>query len=421
MVGLKLPKKKRMSLNNKLNMYLNPKNVLIPLISGRDTDIELLVKTGDYVFKGQILGKRKGNFDTPIFSSVSGVITGFKEVDHQLVKRVNAIVIENDLKEQINSKQVIRKDLNKLSKREFIEIVDNCGIIGMGGAGFPTSAKYNTEKKVTTLIINAVECEPYITADYMLISEKCEELLETIDIILDINDISEAIIAIKKTNSEIIKKFKEYMGSYLKIKICEVPNRYPMGWERVLIKQVKNIKYDRFPIEQGIIVNNISTIYAINQALKFNKPLIERIVTFTGDGLDKPQNVLVKVGTPVKEIIDYIGGKKENTILIAGGPMMGNTADDDLVVTADLNCILLMPEVTEKRRKECLRCGKCITVCPAKICPVLIKDNLNNKEILEELTPEKCIECGLCSYICPSKIEVRDFVKAGKIKVCERR
>jgi electron transport complex protein RnfC len=174
---------------------------------------------------------------------------------------------------------------------------------------------------------------------------KCEELLETIDIILDINDISEAIIAIKKTNSEIIKKFKEYMGSYLKIKICEVPNRYPMGWERVLIKQVKNIKYDRFPIEQGIIVNNISTIYAINQALKFNKPLIERIVTFTGDGLDKPQNVLVKVGTPVKEIIDYIGGKKENTILIAGGPMMGNTADDDLVVTADLNCILLMAKV----------------------------------------------------------------------------
>jgi len=421
MIGLKLPRKEHMSSNKKLNAYIAPEKVYIPLISSGDTDIVPLVKKGDYVFKGQILGKRKGNFRTPIFSSVSGVVSDFKEVDHQVKKKVIAVVIDNDFKEKIDAKQVIRKDLNKLSRTEFLEIVENCGIIGMGGAGFPTYAKYNTDKKINTLLVNAVECEPYITADCALIMEKCEELLEAIDAILEINDISEAIIAVREVNTEIINKLKEYMGSYLKIKIAEVPNRYPMGWERVLIKQVKNVTYDKLAIEQGIVVNNISTIYAISKALKFNKPLIERIVTFTGEGLKKPQNILLKVGTPVKEVVAYLGGSKKNTFMVAGGPMMGGLADDDLVVTADLNCILILNDKEEKRRRECLRCGKCITVCPVKICPVLIKDNINNMDVLTDLRPERCIGCGLCSYVCPSKIEVRDFVKAGKIKVSERR
>lgn len=421
MIGLRLPKRKHMSLSKKLNAYTAPEKVYIPLISSGDTDIVPLVKKGDYIFKGQVLGRRKGNFRTPVFSSVSGIVSDFKLVDHQNKKKVNAVVIDNDYKEKIDAKQIIRKDLNKLSKEEFLEIIENCGIIGMGGAGFPTYVKYNTDKKINTLLVNAVECEPYITADYTLINEKCEELLETIDAILDINDINEAIIAIKVTNTEIIESLRKYMGSYLKIKIAEVPNRYPMGWERTLIKQVKKFTYDRLPIEKGIVVNNISTIYAISQALKFNKPLIERVVTFTGEGLNKPQNILVKVGTPVTEIINFIGGKKKDTIMVAGGPMMGNVADDDLVVTADLNCVLVLPDGDEKIRKECLRCGKCITVCPVKICPVLIKDNINNIDSLKEYRPERCIECGLCSYVCPSKIELRDFVKAGKFKINERR
>lgn len=421
MVGLKLPKKKHMSLEKKLGIYNNVKEVCIPLISSSDTNIEPLVKVGDYVYKGTVIGRRTGNFSTPIFSSISGYVISFKEVDNQLKKKIKSVVIENDFKEAINLDQVIRKDINKIKKDEFVEILKNCGIIGMGGAGYPTYAKYNQDIKINTLIINAVECEPYITADHALIKEKCEEILEAIDAILEINDIPEAIIVVKKTNTEVINLINEYMGSYLKIKLELVANRYPMGWERLIIKDVKKISYDRFPGEKGIIVNNVSTIYAISQAIKYNKPLIERIVTFTGEGLNNKQNVLVKVGTPVKDVIEYIGGKKSNTIIVTGGPMMGDVADDDLVVTADLNCVIVLEDNKIEKRKECLGCGKCIEVCPMKLCPVLIKNNLNNESELNKLHPEKCIACGLCSFVCPSKIEVREFVKAGKVKVGENK
>ena len=415
MACLKIPKKKEMSMK-KLETYIKPSKVYIPLISGGEK-IKPLVKKGDYVYKGQILGKRTGKFTTPLFSSISGIVLDFVKVKYQSGEEVEAIEIENDFKEALQRKYQIRKNIEKLTKEEYISIIEDCGIIGMGGAGFPTYMKYNTDRKIRTLLINAVECEPYITADYTILKEKCEEILETIDDILAINDIDEAIIAIKETNAELIEIVERYLGTYLKIKVVSVPNKYPMGWERTLIRQIKKIEYDRLPIERGIVVNNVSTIYAINQALKYDKPIIERIVTFTGEGLHKPQNVLVKIGTKVEDVVKFLGGNKKNTFVVANGPMMGNLVDKDLVVTPDLSCVLVLPEKKEFKTKECLRCGKCADVCPAYLCPVLIKDGINNEEKLKALQPEKCIECGLCSFVCPSKIAVREFVVEAKKKV----
>ncbi len=400
--------------SEELIVYNKPKKVYIPLISGNDTNITILVNKGEYVYKGSIIGKRKGDFRIPIHASVSGTVLDFEERTCYNGEKVKCVVIENDFKEKIEQKLSIKKTINQYTKEEFLNLLKENGIVGMGGAGFPTYVKYET-KNINTLIINAVECEPYITADYSIAKTKCEEILETIDAILEINKINEAIIAIKKENLELKQIFDNFIGTYLKIKVKLVPNIYPMGWEKALVKQVTGKDYDNYPSDIGVVVNNISTIYAIYEALKYNKPLIERIITFSGESLEKPSNVLVKIGTPVHEILDELK-IKPNSIIVAGGPMMGNKVED-LVVSANLNCVLALNDDLNMAT-PCLECGKCVSVCPVKLSPVLIMKTKYKKEKdikkFKVLHPEQCIGCGLCSYICPAKLFVRERVKEAK-------
>ena len=409
---VKIPKNRLT--NEHLIVYNKPKKVYIPLISGNDTNITILVKKGEYVYKGGIIGKRKGDFRIPIHSSISGTVLDFEERICFNGNKVKCVVIENDFKEKIEQKLTVKRSINKYTKEEFIERLMECGIIGLGGAGFPTYVKYEP-KNIKTLIVNAVECEPYITADDALAKQKCEEILEAIDAILEINKIDQAIIAIKKENTELKQVFDNFIGTYLKIKLKLVPNIYPMGWERTLIKEVLNKDYINYPIEEGVVVNNISTIYAIYEALKYNKPLIERIITFSGENIEDKRNVLVKIGTDVKEVLEQLK-MKENSIIVAGGPMMGNKVDD-LVISANLNCVLALEDKFDLP-SICLKCGKCVEVCPAKLSPVLIMKTKYKKEKdikkIKQLHPEKCIECGLCSYICPANLLVRERVRDAK-------
>lgn len=413
-MSVKIPKMK--IIENDLVIFDKPKKVYIPLISGNDKDITILVKKGEYVFKGSIVAKRKGNLRIPIHSSVSGTVIDFVEKTSFDGEKVKCILIENDFEEDSRYEKFNKKEINKYTKEEFINNIKENGIVGLGGAGFPTYIKYDTNKKIKTLIINAVECEPYIMADYYIAKQKCEEILEAIDAILEINKIDEAIIAIKKDNYELKEAFDNFIGTYLKIKLKLVPNVYPMGWERKLIYEVTGKQYNKLPIEKGIIVNNISTIYAIYESLKFNKPLMEKVVTFSGEKLKKRCNVLVKIGTPIKDILDYLEVEDKN-IVISGGPMMGDIIDDDAVICNNQSCVLVL-EKKLNLADRCLKCGKCISVCPAKLTPVMIMNskckNEKDKEKLKKLHPERCIECGLCSYICPSKINVREIVKKKK-------
>lgn len=416
--GLKIPGLKSMSIKNKIGIYNKMKYVYIPLISGGDTNITVAVKKGDYVYKGSVIGKRKGNLRIPIHSSVSGTVVDYEEKYVSNGKKVKCIVIENDFLEAVEN-EYENNDISKYNKKQFIKTIQECGIVGLGGSGFPTYVKYNTDQKIKTLIINAVECEPYITADYVLIREKCDEILETIDAIREINEIEEAVIAIKAHNTELKRIIDNYIGTYLKLKVVTVPNLYPMGWEKNLVKYIKKEDYERLPIEKGIVVSNVSTIYAIYEALKYKKPLTERIVTFTGTNLKRPQNVLVKIGTSAAEIIKKVGGtNKENALYVAGGPMMGTSIPtEDIIVNCNDNCILVLENYEEEIEQTCLRCGKCVEFCPSKLSPVLIKDDLENIERLKKLRPEKCIECGLCSYICPAKINIREKVREAKQKL----
>ena len=413
--GLKIPKRKKMSIKEKVGVYNKMKYVYIPLISGNDTNITISVKKGDYVYKGSIVGKRKGNFRIPIHSSISGTVVDYEEKYTSNGKKVKCIVIENDFLDAIE-KEYENNDITKYTKKEFLKTIQDCGIVGMGGSGFPTYVKYNIDKKINTLIINAVECEPYITSDFVLIREKCEEILEAIDAVREINNIDEAIIAIKESNTELKEIIDNYIGTYLKIKVTLVPDLYPMGWEKSLVKFIKKVDYERLPMEKGIIVNNVSTMYAIYEALKYKKPLTERIVTFTGENLKRPQNVMVKLGTSTSEIIKKVGGlNKKEVTYVSGGPMMGTSIPtDDIIININDNCILVLDKVEEDIESTCMRCGKCVDNCPAKLSPVLIKEALNNTDKLKKLEPMRCIECGLCSYICPAKINLREKVMLAK-------
>ena len=394
MAGYKLPHHKDMSMNE-LKSFLNPKDIYL-----EQGDSKLLV--GDYVYKYQTIG-HKERFNVPIISSVSGTVVDIKD---------GYIKIKNDLLEK-TEKEIINRDVSKIKKEEFLDIIEKAGIIGMGGAGFPTHMKYKTDKNIELLIVNAVECEPYITADYSIMNEKCNELLEGINNIIRINKINNAILAIKKTNVEVIKKFKEIIDKYPKIELRIVRDIYPMGWERTLIKEVTKKEYDILPIELGIVVNNISTIFAINNALKHDIPLVERIITITGENVKNPGNVMVKIGTSVNEILKFMGGIHDDSVLISGGPMMGVEINKTEYIKPQMNCILVLPKPKEENIINCLRCGKCVSACPANLAPVLIKE-CSNKEELIKLQVNKCISCGLCSYICPSRIDLRNIVNEKK-------
>ena len=420
--GLRIPTRKSMSIKEKIGVYNKMKYVYIPLISGNDTNITVSVKKGDYVYKGSIIGKRKGNFRIPIHSSVSGTVIDYQEKFVANGNKVKCVVIENDFLDAIE-KEYENNDITKYTRKEFLKTIQDCGIVGLGGSGFPTYVKYNIDKKINTLIVNAVECEPYITADFVLFREKCEEILETIDAIREINNIDEAIIAIKDYNVELKEIIDNYIGTYLKIKVVFVPNIYPMGWEKSLVKFIKKVDYDKLPMEKGVIVNNVSTIYAIYEALKYKKPLTERIVTFTGENLKRPQNVMVKIGTSASEVIKKVGGLNSKSVsYVAGGPMMGNgIPTDDIIINVNDNCILVLDEVSECVQESCMRCGKCVEYCPAKLCPVLISESLKNVDKLKKLEPNRCIECGLCSYICPAKINLREKVRQAKQELRKER
>ena len=394
MAGYKLPHHKHMSMNE-LKSFLKPKDIYL-----EQGDSKLLV--GDYVYKYQTIG-HKERFNVPIISSVSGTVVDIKD---------GYIKIKNDLLEK-TEKEIINRDVSKIKKEEFLDIIEKAGIIGMGGAGFPTHMKYKTDKNIELLIVNAVECEPYITADYSIMNEKCNELLEGINNIIRINKINNAILAIKKTNVEVIKKFKEIIDKYPKIELRIVRDIYPMGWERTLIKEVTKKEYNILPIELGIVVNNISTIFAINNALKHDIPLVERIITITGENVKNPGNVMVKIGTSVNEILKFMGGILDDSVLISGGPMMGVEINKTDYIKPQMNCILVLPKPKEENIINCLRCGKCVSACPANLAPVIIKE-CSNKEELIKLQVNKCISCGLCSYICPSRIDLRNIVNEKK-------
>ena len=404
--------KKDLSISTEIVDVSNPSKVYVPLINC-GVLCTATAKKGKKVKKGTKIGVRK-DLDFPILSPVSGTVLDIKECLYLSGEKVPCVVISNDKLEKTVSKKLV-KDITSYSKDEFVELLRKCAVTGMGGSDFPTFIKYKSDLKI--LIVNAVECEPYLTADTMLARLKSEEILECISAIMKINGIKKCFIAYKGNNSVVRDAFEPYINEYKDILLKPVKNIYPAGWERSVVKSVLSLDYDKYPSEIGVVVNNISTIYAIYKALKYQRNATKRIVTLSGEGFNEPVNILAKYGTELGPIVRKLGKYKVSSRIVAGGPMMGRALmNDNVVVTANLNGLLFLKDLKEEVN-NCMGCGRCIKVCPQKLCPVFIMKNINNIDKLKDFHPELCVECGLCSYICPSKLGLRDAVIMAKKKV----
>ena len=407
---------KELTAHNEI-VTVKPKgDVYIPLSNGNNAAVEVLVKEGDKVKVGSLLAKRSVPFIVPIYSSVSGTVGPVKSMMHAVLRPCDHLVIHDDGKyEKIQAFKPL--DFEKASREELVDFIMNSGLQGCGGAGFPTYMKYKNPVGIHTLIINAVECEPYITADYRTMKEYIDDLVYGTKALLKASTAKEAIIAIKKNKVEICTKIQALLANEPAIRLFMVPDKYPMGWERTLVYQYTHKRYDKLPSEIGVIVNNATTAVTLAQSLKYGKATDEKIVTFSGDGLKHPVNVRVPYGTTVKDVVDQIGGySSEDVLIIAGGPMMGKTITTDVfAVTQYANAITILKTKPEEAL-PCMRCGRCNDTCPAGLLPVRINnaEAAADLDLIAKLSADQCIECGMCSYICPSRIDVTEGVRRAK-------
>ena len=416
--GLHLDGRRVISLSNGVLEYLNPKYVYIPLTNG-DVQYRNVVSTGNEVLKGSVVALREDRYAHPIHSPVSGKVIGVKKMWHQSGKMVETLEIENNFKEEVVSDWGKSLDLDALTKQDIVERVKNCGIVGMGGAGFPTYVKYMTPRKQKLLIVNAVECEPYLSCDNISVRRHIEKLIRGIGYILKAIGAPKAVIAIKKDKREVIDVLKKYLEHNNKISIFPLKNFYPAGWERSIVEKVTKEHYMLVPTEIGVVVNNAQTVMAVCDAIEENKPLIERMITISGEGINFPQNIFTKVGVTFRDLIDRVGGyidEEQTGLLIAGGPMTGKTVwDDSLVITSYLSSVMVFDK-EPTIEQPCIGCGKCASVCPAFLVPTEIKRAYEDKNYvdLKKMHTLDCVQCGLCSYVCPSRVEITNYVGLAK-------
>jgi electron transport complex protein RnfC len=428
-IGGTHPPENKLSAGKKLIVIEPSRQVIIPLGQHIGAPAQAVVKKGDEVKVGTLLARAAGFLSANIHSSVSGKVNKIDDtVDASGYKRP-AIYIDVDgdeWEESIDRSETLKKACT-LSSREIIEKIAEAGIVGLGGATFPTQVKLTLplDSRAEILIINGVECEPYLTSDHALMIEKGEQILIGVSILIRAIDVHKAIIGIENNKPDAIVYFKDLVKNFPGIEIMPLKVQYPQGSEKQLIDTIirRQVKSGALPISVGAVVQNVGTAYAVYEAVQKNKPLIERIVTVTGKELASPSNFLVRIGTPIRELIEAAGGIPENTgKIIGGGPMMGKALiNPDVPVTKGCSGVLILPKQESERKPiyNCIRCAKCVTVCPMGLNPTLLMSatEFTNWELAEKNYVVDCIECGSCSFTCPANRPLLDYIRLGKGKV----
>ncbi len=423
---------KELSKDKPIRDYLPKGDLVYPLSQHIGAPAKPVVAVGDEVLKGQMIAEAGGFVSAPIYASASGKIKAIEPRRTVVGDMVNAIILENDGEFKEVEYQAV-DDVSALSKEEIMKRIQDAGVVGMGGAGFPTHVKLSPKEpeKIDYIIANCAECEPYLTADYRRMVEEPEKLIEGMRIILSMFDNAKGIFGVEDNKPDCIAKLRELVKDEPRMEVKALKTKYPQGSERQLIYAAtgRAINSTMLPADAGCIVDNVDTIVAIYHAVKFGMPLIQRIVTITGDAVTEPQNLRVNIGTSFAELLEAAGGTKvQPKKVIAGGPMMG-------FAMFDLNCpttkttggllLLAKDDVEEAEAQEtaCINCGRCVAACPSRMVPSRLADfaEQHRPEMFEAWHGMECMECGSCSYTCPAKRNLAQAIKSMRKTILANR
>ena len=403
--------------------YLNPKKLYLPLTQHTGKPSVTCVEIGEMVKEAQVIGKENGFISACLHAPKKGKVLSLDQWYHPILKKQDSILLQCESQSKQYSP---RKNIEKLTKEELLEIIKNSGIVGMGGAAFPTHVKLNPPKKIETLIINGCECEPYLATDYRLMVENLKEIFKGIEIISKLIEPEEVIFAIEKNKIAVLKELNRLIATKKfklpKPSVMVLKSTYPQGGEKQLIYSTKRKKVPstKLPFDVGCLVQNVATCFAIYEAVYFNKPLIERLVSFCGDALASPKNIWVKIGTTIKELVDekILELKSEPKKIIFGGPMTGVGLDNlEYPILKATGGVLFLSNVVEKvPEAPCISCARCVDTCPMDLLPLEYVKRVKKDEFesLDDFNIKDCIECGCCAYACPAKIPIMHYIKTGK-------
>ena len=429
--GFHPPASKQFAENSSIEKMPIPQMVAIHLGQHIGAPSKVIVKIGDEVKVGQPLSEAGGFVSIPVHSSVSGKVKAIAKLPDTSGMKSDAVVIESDGKDEFFEGVGVSCDYANLSIQELKNKISAAGLAGMGGARFPTHVKLSppADKKIEFVILNGVECEPYLTADDRLMQESPETIIEGLRIMMKIVDAPKGIIGIELNKPKAIEVMKKSVASIPNIEVIELEVKYPQGGEKQLIYATtgREVKSGTLPMDAGVVVANVGTANGVYEAVALGKPFYERVVTITGESITNPKNVLARIGTPISKLIEFAGGLKEDVYkVINGGPMMGMAMFDlNAPVHKGTSGILALSKSNAEMLEEqpCISCGKCVEVCPMHILPTTIASYIEHDKIdkAEELGLMDCMLCGTCSFVCPSKRNLVHYFNLGKSKVMNNR
>ncbi len=429
--GVHPPGSKKYSKASAIETMPVPEKVIIPLSQHIGAPAKPIVKVGDLVKTGQVIAEAGGFVSIPMHASISGKITKIAKYPHPTGTMQMAIEITGDGNDEWIELEE-REDFASLSVDEIKAKISAAGICGMGGAGFPTHVKLSppADKPIDTVVLNGVECEPYLTADYRIMLEQGEQIIEGLKIIMKVCNAKKGVIGIEANKPDAIAAMKELVKNESNLSVAGLKIKYPQGAEKQLIYAATKRKVPNkggLPMDIGVVVQNVGTAIAIYDAIRFGKPLIDRVITVTGRIVKKPSNLQARIGTLYSTLLDHCEGTTEAIgKVVSGGPMMGFAIPTlDTPMTKGSSGLLILDEKEAHKNEEstCLRCGRCVDICPLNLVPSLIANSVryNDFEAAERYGVMDCMKCGSCAYVCPSHIKLIQWIDIGKLKVNEMR
>ncbi len=404
--------------------FAAPEIAVFPMAQHLGAPATPVVQVGDYVKVGQKIGEPSAFISAPVHSSISGTVIAIEDRPHANRGMCLSVVVESDGKNAVHESVTPHGSLEDLSPEEIVSIVREAGIVGMGGAGFPTAVKLTPKTPVDTILLNGCECEPYLTADHQLLLNYADDVIYGLKAIMKATGAEKGIIVTEDNKPDAIALLEEKTANLQNIEICVAKTKYPQGAEKMLIKRVtgRQVPSGGLPADVGVVVSNVATSKAISDAIVTGMPLVERIVSVTGEYIKNPGNFMVKIGTPVKSLVDHCGGITGSDVTVkAGGPMMGfpqNTLDTPIMKGS--NGIIAI-SADHSQEVNCIKCGRCVDVCPMELKPLYYHKYFEegNWQGFKEQKVMDCMECRCCEYICSSKIPLVSKIKAGKAAVRE--